>query len=333
MKRLVIILGLASIISIGCNKSKIAQLNPLKNETQQTKKKLRVVSPGITIRNGILNFSTLDAFENKIEELHAMNTIQLEQYNSSFIDFTSLYQKYQILDTKADLEDGISADSAITSNKLVFIPDDIFASVVNDQGLLIVGDSVYYYSDSVFQTLDTARYFNTPIIDWGNIAKKSTGTFNYGNDEWAAFSPHSRFFYVYDGINVWPTHNNRTVRAVHTKWCSWFGVYASVGAKIKLEKHSKLAGWINIDHSSASHSSSSDLRYFGSFTGGGNTWWAWYYYSESENKYTSSKKVNELVLDYKISLIAGPLQHKVNNFVSTVAITRNGCTLNSTWVH
>ncbi len=40
-----------------------------------------------------------------------------------------------------------------------------------------------------------------------------------------------------------------------------------------------------------------------------------------------------MVLTYKASLIAGPIQHKVNDFVSDVTIHFGGCTLHDYWLH
>ncbi len=328
MKKLILAISAIALIAISCNKNSIE-----KKPTVTGKQTMRVINSGLKIENGIMMFSSIDALDAKIKELHSMSVDELDHYNQSFYDFTSLYRQYQILDAQADAENGISADSTINARLIVDIPDNVFASVVSKDGLLILSDSIYYYSSGGYQVTDTINYGKNTNFNWNAIAKKGFGQNNNGNPEWASFPPISHFFHTYNNVNTWPKHNGRDVRAIHTKWCSWFGVYGSAGAKIKLEKDSKYGGWINIEHANASNTTSSNFRYFTMFSGGGNTWWDWSYYNKSDSKNTSSKNVNEIVLTYKASLIAGPLQHQVGNFVNTVSITRQGCTLTTTWNH
>jgi hypothetical protein len=328
MKRIILAITAIAFIAISCNKNTVVN-----QPTQIGKQSMRVINSGLKIENGIMVFSSIDALDAKVQELHSMTSDELNLYNQSYSDFTSLYRQYQILDEQADAENGISADSTINARLIVDIPDNVFASIVSKDGLLIVADSIYYYSSGGYQVTDTINHGKNTNFNWSIIAKKGFGQGNNGNPEWAAFPPISKFFHTYNGSNSWPKHNGRNVRAIHTKWCSWFGVYGSAGAKIKLEKDSKYGGWINIEHANASNSTSSNFRYFTMFSGGGNQWWAWDYFTKNDNKNTSSKNVNEIVLTYKVSLIAGPLQHQVGNFVNTVSITRQGCTLTTTWNH
>lgn len=320
---------IAAVFNLSCNKIK----QPVANSLFSSKQNERSVGSGIQIKNGIMFFNSIDVLDLKIQELHALSEEQLDHYNKSYQDFTSLYRQYQMMDELANVGNGLSADSAIRSNLIVDIPDLVFASVVSKRGLLVVGDSIYYYSDGGFQVANYADYENTANFNWSTIAKKGFGQINYGNPEWASFPPCSHFFDTYDNTNSWPKHNGRTVRAVHTTWCSWFGVYSSAGTKIKLEKKSKYAGWINIEHESANNITSSNFRYYTLYSSGAGSWWAWDYYNKADSKSTSGKNVNEIILTYKVSLVAGPLQHQVNSFMNTVSITRHGCTLSTSWTH
>ncbi len=328
MEKIILSITAIAFIVISCNKKSV-----VKQPTYIGKQSMRAINLGLKIEEGIMVFSSIEALDVKVQELHSMTSEELDLYNQSYSNFTSLYRQYQILDKQADADNGISADSTINARLIADIPDNIFASIVNKDGLLIVADSIYYYSSEGYQVTDTINYSNNTNFDWGALAKKGFGQGNNGNPEWASFPPISHFFHTYNNANSWPKHNGRDVRAIHTKWCSWFGVYGSAGAKIKLEKNSRFAGWINIEHSSASNTTSSNFRYYRMFSGGGNIYWYWDYFTKSLSNNTSSKNVNEIVLTYKTSLIAGMLQHQVGNFINTVSITRNGCTLTTTWNH
>ena len=305
------------------------------SETIKTTKSSRGNTSGILITKGVVVFSTLEHFNLKMQELKEMNESQLDNYNQSNINFISLYKQYQIMDELAENGISSSAQEAIDLKLIPHIPDNYFASVVNKNGLLAVEQTIYKYGSDGFQTAPISNLQNIESYNWSSqtILPYAKKLGNSGDQQWASFPPVSKFFEKYNGSNDWPKSNGRPVRAIHTKWCSWFGVYSSAGSKIKMEKKSLLAGWVNIDHSSASNNSSSKFRYFTQFSSSSGSYWDWDYFINSENKITSNQHVNQIVLTYKPSLIAVPLQHQVNNFISTVSITYGGKTLNDTWIH
>lgn len=336
MKRLtknMLLLGL--LWSCLCNLQSCRKQAPVAQGVSPVPHTKRTTTTAGQVVNGLLVFPDENALHEKISALANLTEAELDAYNRNQAAYTSLYRQYQLMDEAAENETGISASEAISRKEIAFIPDDYLASLVNKDGLLAVGNQVFKYNTDDWQACSIEHLNSINTYAWANEPKQSykKESPNYGNPEWASFPPVSTMLEVDDNGNPWPESNGRRVRAVHTTWCSWFGVYGSAGSKVKMEKLSKFAGWVNIDHSSATNQCSSYFRYYTFLTSSAGSLWAWDYYTRSENKNTSNKHVNEIVLTYRASILAGPLQHMVNNFISDVSITYAGHTRHNTWIH
>jgi hypothetical protein len=98
---------------------------------------------------------------------------------------------------------------------------------------------------------------------------------------------------------------------VHTKWCSWYGAYVSIGAKVKFEKKSTVLGWINISHDMAKMQPLESKYRIWALATSGYTYW-----NKSVNPVTYGQNVNQWVLDYYVGL---------TNFLSTIQLAITNC--------
>jgi hypothetical protein len=325
IQRLVCVL-LSSFILLSCKKE-----GPLQSlaEAKEGNPAMRSGVDGTSIQHGIMVFSTVENFQSKITELTEMRNEELDAYNSSSDEFISLYRKYQLMDNNAEAGISESASSAIERRAIADIPDSYFASLVNADGIIIVDGTIYQYLNTDdFRTVPADNLRPDGSINWAGAKLFKTSS-NYGNPNWASFPPVSHFFNNASNGLAWPKSNNRPVRAVHTKWCSWYGIYVSMGSKIKMEKKTIVLGWVNINHSSASLAPiESNYRIWVNTNG------AYTYLSASHNKYTSNQNVNEKVLDwYVAAMVTGPIQHQVGTFKSNASISYGGYSLNDNWIH
>lgn len=314
--------------------------NELNTTTSTTENLVRAsANMPYTIRNGTLVFENGESLQEFINKVKKMSEDEFKSWNLENTKFTSLYRQYQIMDQNAENEIGISADSAINAKQIAWIPDDLFASAVSDKGFLAVGDSLYKYESDGFKVApieaieDLDSY---PFESLDNHSYTPMLPVNMGNQNWASFPPKSRFFNYDDNNNAWPKHKNRPIRATHTTWCSWFGVYTSAGARIKMEKKTKLLGWINWQHSSAHISCNSPIRYWSMWAG---PFFSWDYYFDGDIQSTSNQNVCGVIFSIRTpvsnlpTLYAGPLQHAVNGFESIATISYGGKSKSDTWVH
>jgi len=331
-------IGAMSIGFTSCKKD--AQFEDMNgNNTSSTSSSYATMTPDGT--SSIANFATQEAFNIQMDQLKSMDDNGLNDYNMNQTNYTSLYRQYQIMDQNAEEETGVSASYAQEAGTIVNIQDDYFASLVNKDGFLICANVIYKYSPEFYQSVALVDGSNIEDIDWNSQEQLSYKTYNYGNKNYASFSPNSRFHYQDNSSKDWNKSNNRKVRAVHTVWCSYYGVYSSIGAKVKMEKDSSVLGWINIEHSSACNVISSPIRKLkfqsqGGFDSQGNAapggTWTWQYSSISDTKNTTNKNVNQIVKEGS-PVIGTKTQHEVNAFVSTISVTRGGQTKSSTWTN
>jgi hypothetical protein len=323
----IILAGFTSTTFLACTKESGNDKNPLIKNDYSTAQ--RMVNNGISVENGIMIFSKIEDVKTQIDELANLSGEELDAYNKAQSDFTSLYRQYQIMDEAADKDLAISADSAIATKQITDIPDDLLASIVNKDGIVVVGDSVYQFLADQYRTTAKTNLNDDGSVDWSNGIHVYAMNSNYGDQNWASFNPESRFLYEDNNNNTWPKSNNKRVRALHTTWCSYYGFYSSIGAKVKMERHGTF-GWINIPHDVATFN---DLHaYFRS--------WEFTYYVPYTRSYinhtTYNQNVHQKTLYYFWGVpmaISGPIQHKVNEFVSKVTITFKGATKADTWIH
>jgi len=115
MKKIILSITAIALIVISCNKESI-----VKQPTFIGKQSMRAINLGLKIEEGIMVFSSIEALDVKVQELHSMTSDELDLYNQSCSNFTSLYRQYQILDKQADAENGISADSTINARLIAY---------------------------------------------------------------------------------------------------------------------------------------------------------------------------------------------------------------------
>lgn len=161
--------------------------------------------------------------------------------------FTSVLAAYDQADNNANNGQGITADSMIRSHRMMDVPDYAFATVLSSNGLLQIDDSIYVYTISG-DIYAVPEAYENQIADGSylNLAgvRKMTAAGNTpeGNCNWF---DNNREIYKLNNGNDFPQHNGRRVRWVVTKWNSWWGVYSSCGYRLKMQKDTRFAGWVN----------------------------------------------------------------------------------------
>lgn len=145
----------------------------------------------IDLKDGTLAFSSLDFLTRKVDEIKDMEEVQREQYLYSFYDkgFQPLFPRYreddvpnltQFTDSKkVRLQKRVSSRSLIVAGKSAsseidedgdlveefdddLISDDDFASILNNEREVIVGDSLYKFT---YDGLYAVKSTDKPILD------------------------------------------------------------------------------------------------------------------------------------------------------------------------
>ncbi len=266
-----------------------------------------------------------------------MSSVELNSYNQNLVEFVSLYRKYQLMDEDAETRKGISADSAINAKQIAWIPDNLFASVVNKDGYLAVGDSLYKYEAEGFRVAPISALNEISSYPFKSIEQKSYTPMlptNYGNQNWMSMIPQSKKFDKDNNGITWPKHNGREIRGVHTKWSSWYGVYCSIGSKVKMEKKTRFWGWINWGHDYAHIIPvAAEVRVL-LFTP---PLLGWQMHGQvAKNNNTHNQNVCQKVLVAYVGIIppvVGACQFKVGTFDSDIQLTYKGRTKTDNWNH
>ena len=120
-------------------------------------------SQSITLKNGMIIFNTSDDFEKTIESL-MKNQNNLDQWEKNFNGFTSMRTAYDNL-SEDDMQKIASNKSShhfrdilkISDDQepeaLMNIDDEVLATLVNEQGLLQIGNEVYKFRyDMLYKT-------------------------------------------------------------------------------------------------------------------------------------------------------------------------------------
>ncbi len=196
-----------------------------------------------TVIDGRLAFASDSAFHDAMAELNAMDESQHQTWYGSISGFTSLAGFYAEQDAKAEAETGISADSLISTNQVLDIQDHALASVLNRDGMIQIGNDVHIISLNQ-DTVYTVAADQTDIIasrNWSSSMVKKTAV-KEASCNW--FSQH-QFYYQDDNGHDFPQHNGRATRLTLSKWNTWYLFYSTAGVRARIEKHTRLAGWLN----------------------------------------------------------------------------------------
>lgn len=152
---------------------------------------LAVLEDSLELKDGTLVFSSIDFLTRKVDEIKEMEDVQKEQYLYFFYNkgFEPLFPRYREDDAtrltqfannkKARLQKRATSGSLMVTGKSVpteidedgdlveefdddLISDDDFASVLNSQREVIVGDSLYKYT---YDGLYAVKTVDKPLLD------------------------------------------------------------------------------------------------------------------------------------------------------------------------
>jgi hypothetical protein len=274
---------------------------------------------GVSVNNGILQFATVEDYKNTLTALHAGTNADRITWRTSFTGYQSLADKYLEMDVNAEAEISESADAAITNNTIINVPDDIFASVINAQGLIIFGGKIYKVNSNNSWEVPLSAMAANGVIDWTNKVVRTVVR--------SVMLPNSRFFDKDDNNTLWPKSNNKVVRFVHTKWCYAIPfVYGSIGTKIRMERKGTF-GWVNINYATAQ---------FAPYGAGFTESFPWIpNFSFTVNHPNSGISTNNNVLQRVISWAASPIvsyNFDIGLFRTNAFISYAGKSKNHDWI-
>ncbi len=249
MKKLILIssiacLSLMSVILNSCNK---------KDATTTEQVIVKKARTSYTVTSGILSFSNAEALVAQIEQLGNLNEPDLQAWTSAIPNFMALTEYYTQCDVNAEAGTGNSARKQMEEGTLVEIPDIRLATLLNGEGRVIVGNKIYTYQPNQMLAICPVSALNTStgVVtlpgNTENINMKTIpvqGILCEGN----LLSVEHQWFLKDDNGDLWPTSNNRPVRALFAKWDMWFYFFSSACVKINMERKSTYGGWINIKH-------------------------------------------------------------------------------------
>jgi hypothetical protein len=156
-----------------------------------TKEQSDHITDSVELKDGTLAFSSIDFLTRKVDEIKDMEDVQKEQYLYSFYDkgFQPLFPRYREDDQqnlakfsknkkerlqKTTFYRGIRAMGKATPSEIDedgelveefdddLISDDDFASILNSQREVIVGDSLYKYT---YDGLYAVKTIDKPLLD------------------------------------------------------------------------------------------------------------------------------------------------------------------------
>jgi hypothetical protein len=230
--------ALLTLILFSCNKKQEKQL-------QKDNAVIEIVKSNRTIPTpiyGILVFSSEESWKNTTNTLLQYNEEQLISWRNGIANFKSLSQEYIDSDLRAEEGTGLSKCDRTESDELPDIPGEVYASILNHQGIVIVGNTIYKINNTDFWTTSIENIQN------GNI--------NWTNKEVHKFVTRATFksmpiskvhFLNDDNGNAWPKSNGKVVRMEHTKYCYAVPpLWSESGTRVEMHRKSLLAGFIKI---------------------------------------------------------------------------------------
>lgn len=269
-----ILFALAVMILAACNKAKIS---PEPTDTPTTTDDGITVPSGVTAQNDWLYFPTFKDFKAVMTQLHSYPLEKLGDWEKKFENFESLRKKYELLD--ADENDDRSApgtEAMIQRGLLLDCPDSRFATALSSTGHIRIADTLYVFpadefdgkayavperyiddyvkGEDVFK-MDGVRAYLTsfiwiPFPRWSDVNTTDPGhqfaICNFPNgliNNW--WGQKGGDVYGDDNNVLLPQHNGRTVKLNYHRWRVGYGIYSSVGVRVKMWKHTRLAGWLS----------------------------------------------------------------------------------------
>lgn len=153
-------------------------------------------------------------------------------------------------------------------------PDYAFATIVTLAGNVQIGDTIYAYGLPGDQAAAVPAMYSEQLAG-GDDVSSLDGVRNFGTAMRAPFVRHyqdedgvigvitseicinpTRFsnwwgqlehhLYKDDNDNELPKHNNRPVRLTYSRWRTSYGIYTSIGVRLKMYKKTQFAGWSSV---------------------------------------------------------------------------------------
>lgn len=194
----------------------------------------------VWVQNDIVYFKDRIAFKDALTELHSLDVDELETWEKS-IGFSNSYRK--VLNSQLSSESIDEADEFI-------IEDMYFASVVNQDGVFVLNDTIHkitYSTEYVIPDLDFEKLYK--INDDASNGLDNVETFNIKR---GSFKEPSEI--ALKSVSGWETIEKRGDEdddfysedlGVDLKcWCVNYLAYASIGVRI-IGKEDSWRGWIN----------------------------------------------------------------------------------------
>ncbi|PJJ59835.1 hypothetical protein CLV45_1257 [Hymenobacter chitinivorans DSM 11115] len=252
---------------------------------------------------------------------------------------TSLNEYYAELNAE-EREDG-TVDFLISQEKLLGVPDEKFASILNTDGVFQVGDEIHkinQHEELIFPAerediLLKGNWDDPDIkhfpIDYkyvaedgggkdvgGKIAKQQgqTITAQRTGNFYGWYEQHQ--YTDVNGRTLPKTWNDRDTRLVAVQWNVTYYFYASHGVRTKYEYKSRFAGWLWNDASNLAVDGTSSVRRSGSpaFTVGGSS-------SDTNSSSTSSNLVWIGGRGVSISIVSSVSHHSTIYKGATARLT------------
>lgn len=244
-------------------------------------------SDGVQVLNGWLCFASMESFNNTMKTLHEVyeRPEKLVAWESTYNlkGYTSLRKHYEDIDADTtDNRKALTVDSLIQSNQLLDCPDSWFATVLSKDGFIQIADSVYTfkpghekgdayavparYADELVKgagaadipgsKLHLTSFTGNVIPRWGETGDVIDGAsasypiclYPHGDVMPNWWGQSGDDIYGSDqGINF-PDHNGRQVKLNYCRWRVGYIFYASAGVRLKMLKHTRLAGWQSVTY-------------------------------------------------------------------------------------
>ena len=223
----------------------------------------------MSVINGRLVFRSKDDFNAVMEHLHSLELEELSSWENNFSGFSSLRAKYKSIDADQD-EDrtALTTDSLFAAGKLLEIPDLRYATILNEQGVFQIGDSIllltrekeYMLAETLENHItDIAFLDSNPDVLKRDAPQRITGDEDKTNAPGQPvlgcnFSPENmgawfgwREYEEYSDVSGQPIpyHNGRRTRVKFSTWNLSYITYASVCSRIKPQKKTRFGGWLN----------------------------------------------------------------------------------------
>ena len=259
-------------------------LNPIEAKNHQKLLNAAVEESGpVEVNSGWLKFTSLEGFNKVMTDLHDRfeNAQGMDQWESNYSDrgFTSLRKQYEIIDADtSEYRTAPTVDSLIKTNQLLDCPDSYFATVLNKDGFIQIADTIYtfkpgkakgeayavpdrYASDLLKgaepSSLTGSKMHLTSFLAILFPRWEDTGDVQPGpGKNPICYYPSGRMLNwwgqigndIYSGDNgsTFPQHNGCQVKLNYHRWRVGYIFYASAGIRLKMWKHTRLAGWLSV---------------------------------------------------------------------------------------